>query len=91
MSATAVAMLSPRAAASRAHRATAPRLMSVAVTEKPARAKPMAWVPMPQDASSTAPGFTPRLRSSPVMTPACCEIDASQSAKMRWYSSARSS
>ena len=58
--------------------------MSVAVTAKPACAMPMACVPTPQEASSTAPRVRPRSRRSPVMIPASQAMVASQSAKIRW-------
>jgi hypothetical protein len=77
-------MASPRADASRAQRSTDAGLMSVAVTVKPACARPMACVPMPQDASSTAPDVRPTSCSRPAMMPASQAIAASQSVKMRW-------
>ena len=84
MSATPVAIASPRADASRAQRSTDAGLMSVAVTANPACARPTACVPIPQDASSTAPSVTPSSRGRPAMIPASHANAASRSAKMRW-------
>jgi len=84
-------MLSPRADASRSQRSTASRLMSVAVTLKPAWARPIACVPMPHAASSTVPPVSPRSPRRRVMIAACHAIACSQSPKMRWYSAASSS